>query len=313
MTKFEIDAWAIRAVTRLLDGQAKEDSLVEFKAELPPPKQAARWIAGHANAARGETILWIIGIDEDARRFSGLPPGELSDWWAQVQSVFDETAPSVQDQIVDVRDGAVHALAFDCNRLPFVIKNQAGGQIDREVPWREGTSTRSARRSNLIEILAPVAHLPRVDMLRGTFSSAQANNVAYLGNANAVLYVVPHPHERAVFAHHDMKIGWEQEGRAHWFVDVTADIPEPIAALGLPAKKVPSSRIIESSSELVINGPGKIRLQAAEGILEGAFAHLPLNLCVQLTEAFSRKSVFLSLPLRLASGSGALWIGEFNG
>jgi len=45
-------------------GQPNEDFLVELKRDWIEKGKAARRIAGHANAARGENILWLIGVDE---------------------------------------------------------------------------------------------------------------------------------------------------------------------------------------------------------------------------------------------------------
>jgi hypothetical protein len=40
-----------------------EDDLIEFKRTWIKPHKAARRIAAHANAARGQDILWLIGVD----------------------------------------------------------------------------------------------------------------------------------------------------------------------------------------------------------------------------------------------------------
>jgi hypothetical protein len=65
MRPIEIEAWVLRVVDQVKKGQPNEDRRVELKAEwIEPPEKAARQIAGHANAARGSNILWIIGLDE---------------------------------------------------------------------------------------------------------------------------------------------------------------------------------------------------------------------------------------------------------
>ena len=47
-------------------GIFSEDDRVELKGEWPTdiPK-AARRIAGHANASGGQSVLWVIGLDEE--------------------------------------------------------------------------------------------------------------------------------------------------------------------------------------------------------------------------------------------------------
>lgn len=64
MRQIEIEAWVLRVIEQVKRGQSNEDSRVELKARWIEPEKAARQIAGHANAARGDKILWIIGLDE---------------------------------------------------------------------------------------------------------------------------------------------------------------------------------------------------------------------------------------------------------
>ena len=60
----EIENWVLEIIEQVESGQPNEDYRVELKAEWPDAKKAARRIAGHANAAHGEPILWVIGVDE---------------------------------------------------------------------------------------------------------------------------------------------------------------------------------------------------------------------------------------------------------
>jgi hypothetical protein len=65
MQSHQIEAWALNAIDRVRSGQPNDDARVELEAGWPDdPKKAARRIAGHANAARGTPILWMIGVDE---------------------------------------------------------------------------------------------------------------------------------------------------------------------------------------------------------------------------------------------------------
>ncbi|MEL4893987.1 hypothetical protein [Crocosphaera sp. Alani8] len=56
------------------------------------------------------------------------------------------------------------ALGFETDRSPFVVKNQKDHNFN-EVPWREGTRVRSARRSDLILLLSPIEKLPDVEIV----------------------------------------------------------------------------------------------------------------------------------------------------
>jgi hypothetical protein len=92
MRTHEIENWALRAIERVELRQPNEDSRVEIKVEWLEPKRAARRIAGHANALRGEPVLWIIGVDEQSGVI-GASQNELSTWWEQVKAQFDGPAP----------------------------------------------------------------------------------------------------------------------------------------------------------------------------------------------------------------------------
>ena len=78
-----------------------------------------------------------------------------------MKSHFDGQAPSVQDLAVTVGDAVVVALVFGTDRAPFVVKNPG----EFEVPWREATGTRSARRAELLTLLSPLQKLPSVEAL----------------------------------------------------------------------------------------------------------------------------------------------------
>ncbi len=71
--------------------------------------------------------------------------------------------------------GEVVALRFGTERAPYVVRNPAygrtapgsgpGDSVQFEMPWREGRSTRSARRDERLILLAPTIQLPQVDIL----------------------------------------------------------------------------------------------------------------------------------------------------
>ena len=71
MRRIEVGTWAIGIADRLKQGHPIEDARVELKTTWPDPKAAARQIAGHANAAQGEPILWLIGINEKSHQIVG--------------------------------------------------------------------------------------------------------------------------------------------------------------------------------------------------------------------------------------------------
>jgi hypothetical protein len=159
------EQWALRAVDAHLRGLGAEDSRVEFKRQLPDdPQKVARRLAGHANAARGEPILWVVGIDEAERRLvPAVLPSDPATYWSKVWSKFDGPHPDLVDVHVDFDGVPLLALAFNCDRVPYVI--HTGLNAPRlEVPWREGTRVESATRSQLIRMTQPLAMAPSVEV-----------------------------------------------------------------------------------------------------------------------------------------------------
>lgn len=175
MTAIQVEAWALNVIERVERGEPVEDSRVKLKTDWIGPEDAARRIAGHANAARGAEVLWLIGVDERNRKVVGADCNELANWWPQVQAEFDRLAPSMVDYNVPHQDKTVVALVFETDRAPFVVKNQAyrkpeGGPVQWEVPWREGTAVRSASREDLVKLLSPMQALPTLEVVEGTLS-----------------------------------------------------------------------------------------------------------------------------------------------
>ncbi len=171
MRPSEIENWTLKIIDQLKAGERIEESRVEVKTTWIDPQDAARIIAGQANAARGEPIFWIIGVDEKNPNPVGVKKEELAVWWEQVKSNFEGIHPSMTDINVPVDGATVVSLFFETDRAPYVVKNpdfnKVKGKIKFEVPWREGTSTRTARRSDLLRLLVPITHKPKIEILGG--------------------------------------------------------------------------------------------------------------------------------------------------
>ena len=167
MRDIELETWVVGILDRAKAGQPNEDFKIEFKAEWPEEHhRAARRLAGHANAARGDRVLWLIGVD-DKGVVTGAKHEEFTAWWSKVQARFDEVAPTlVRDMNVAFDGHTVVALLFDTDRAPFVVNaDQQQGAIQREIPWREGTKVLTARRQDVIRLLVPLVRLPEVEVI----------------------------------------------------------------------------------------------------------------------------------------------------
>jgi len=147
-------------------GQGDEDSFVELKRELPKDhKKAARQIAAICNAARGNEVVWVVDIDERTGDIIGATETDLEAWWPQVEKHFDELPPEMSDIIVPSGpEGQVLlGLFFTTDRPPYVVKTGVA-TAEREVPWREGNRTRSARRNEILRMLLPATKMPRLEI-----------------------------------------------------------------------------------------------------------------------------------------------------
>jgi hypothetical protein len=206
MNKQEIEALVLSVVNRAESGMRSEDSQVECKSEWPDHSKA-RQLAAHANSAHGEEIVWIVGLDERTGRITSPNPPELANWWAQMQSRFDNNiAPDMQDFVIQVtEDKFVTALIFSTDRAPYVIKVVDGGRVEREVPMRDGTRTRSAYRHELIHLLHPVAKPPSARLIRTSVWAIESGRYADL-SFSAHLYVEQRADEVVMIPRHLIRV-----------------------------------------------------------------------------------------------------------
>ncbi|MGM9474694.1 hypothetical protein ACS5PJ_22205 [Pseudarthrobacter sp. YS3] len=166
MRAIDLEARVITAVDRIRDGQHVEDDLIECKRSWPQ-EHKARQLAGSLNRAGGDPVIYIIGIDEKTGAVHDVSDTDILDWWNQIVPQFDHTPPELIRHLnVQIGEGGEHvvAVAVASDRAPYVVKVGKGNQV-LEVPMREGTGTRSARRDELLRMLIPAVRLPQVLVL----------------------------------------------------------------------------------------------------------------------------------------------------
>jgi hypothetical protein len=180
----QLEAWGNNIVQAVSVRGYQEDDRVEFKSAWIDPKKAARRIAGAANAGRGADLIWIIGVDtRKAQPFTDPAPNELAQWLPAVKSCFvDAHTPVFRAFQIPAGDHTCFALAFDSEEAPFLIRNPSKGTqstevIEFEVPWREGTLVRSARRGELLSILYRRGPLPDFELLSASYGVESQKNV----------------------------------------------------------------------------------------------------------------------------------------
>jgi hypothetical protein len=269
MRPHEIEIWALNIIDRVEGKQPIEDFRVELKADWIEPKKAARRIAGHANAARGAPILWLIGVDEE-RGIVGAEHEELANWYPQVRTQFDGLAPVLTDLNIPTHNGKTAvALLFETDRAPFIVKNvvfgqRGGGPVRFEVPWRENTSIRTASRSDLLRLLTPLQALPDFEVLEGLLTATFEKRRS-IGELHWLvelkLYVEPMSDDRVVFPFH----------KCHGSLEIPRFVPrKSFDSITLGPKSVSFRKIQHDRSrtidvtptEILIDGPGVVLLNA---------------------------------------------------
>jgi len=264
----QIENWALKIIDSVNNNQPSEDARVELKSIWTADKyKAARQIAGHANAARSDYILWLIGVNE-RNGVTGVEHEEFSNWYSSVKSFFDANPPSVTNVNIFIEEKTVVALLFDTSRTPYVIKNPNhgspnSGPIEFEVPWREGNSTRSANHTNLIKLLIPLTVLPDIEILNSNLSLYPEDGED-LWKINIQTFITPEISTQIVLPEH----------RATGTISI-ADIIEnrpfdkirfssPDWRGGFPDYQKPQDPLITTNpSSAIINGPGKLEINAS--------------------------------------------------
>lgn len=325
LSRMQIEARALAVYDAVKSGKRVEDALVELKRQWPDPQKAARRLAGHANAARGEAIIWIVGLDEDGGVVDS-GDRDAADWWPQVQSHFDGLSPTLDDLVVHTDDGPMAVLRFDTSLGPFVVKNPAygttgSGSVEREVPWREGTCVRSAKREDLIRMLAPLQALPSIELLGASIrlTEEEPRTGSYGEPVSAVerephlrwsieieMYVSPQIGTVSVLPAHTTAVSFELAGDARIDVDNSFDsLPFYRARYSVPHRSTgtssaPDSASIETtSSEAIIHLPGRLHYRTThiEPMREVSPA-AAATLVYRVTPVYTEHAMRLEISLR---------------
>jgi len=292
MRLIEIEAWALRILESVRAGHPIEDARVELKSEWPTDHmRAARQLAGHANAARGEPILWLFGINEGELSVPGVSAEERSNWWAQVSARFgDDVYPVPQDLAIPTDGVAVVAIVFETDRAPYVVKVAEGGSIQFEVPWREATGVRTAKRSQLILMLAEAIALPGLEVFWAEVSAVVREGALDLLelDATAACYFDSDPKARIVFPFHRCRATLSSTPSS-W-----ANLEPP--QFRMTAGTDPATNVVATDADLSLMGPARVAVQSWGQV---AFPGEPpagdLRMVVELFPTRSDRGIFFEV------------------
>lgn len=254
MTSQEIEVWALQIIDRVEKNQPIEDSRVELKADWAnkDPHKTARQIAGHANAAMGDNILWLLGLDE-TRGAIGLDNDvESSNWHSSIKKHFQEVAPTPLKSInIPYQNKTIYAILFETNRAPYLITNPKGGKIEYEVPWRELNSIRTARRHDLLKILVPKSKLPNIEIL-GIRPRNVKHPKADTFSCRFNLYITPQEGNPVVFPLHKCSTHYKYNEDQNWYAGEISYSPPDNQNTGFVDYTEPT--------EITVSNPGKVEI-----------------------------------------------------
>jgi len=269
VNRAELETRVLAAIDAVRRGERVEDDIIECKRVWPDPQKAFRQLAGSANQAAGEPIIWIIGVDEATGLIYPRGADDPADWWARVRKRFDQdTVPDLLCHAtvhVGVTETVV-ALAFGTDAAPYMVTLPAAGPTEREVPIRDGTRTRSAHRHELLRMLAPAVRVPPAELLKADVSAdwraATAPTDRSPGSdenthvtGSAAVYLAYTGREVVVLPIHRMRATLSAEGLA---LPLTATVYSPSRFPNRPPPAPPPPfGVVSNSDSVVCTGPGK--------------------------------------------------------
>jgi hypothetical protein len=302
--KTHLEIKALEVVERVRSRQPHEDGHVELKANWPETiDKAARQLAASANAALGEYVTWLIGINEDGS-IPGASALELADWLPQVAAKFEGSHTPILVSHVNVSVGQVTvvALLFDTRQPPYLVKNPAfgvakGESINWEVPWREGGRARTARRADLLSILGPTAMLPECELTDCILGEGNNGGASHLC-LTVTMYVVPRVGQRVAIPFRKCEAGIRFSGDEKVIPLRVSRLIAGANEYAAVVHRAPSATIKESATEILIDGPGTIILIAEGGMSATQFAQSNVEVILRMQVVYANAPIIVSTTIR---------------
>ncbi|MGK3994005.1 hypothetical protein [Sorangium sp. So ce1024] len=256
--------------------------------------RTARQLAAHANAARGETIVWIIGVNENECSVDGAQIGDFAEWISQIESWFNGSAPHVTTHVHAKHEGkSVLGIAFDTRAAPFVVRNPAFGKdkenVELEVPWRYGTRAMSARKAELVRILVPLAELPECELVDCELAVVYPMEAPKERGFSLVasVYIISRHGEKVIIPYRRCACRLRVAGDSSWIY-----MNEPYARhVGQ------STTVVVGATEVVVDGAGMVELRANAKAADGDIRKCELEAAIEIGSAMNQKRVTLYTKL----------------
>ncbi|WP_350269033.1 hypothetical protein AAFP32_10095 [Brevibacterium sp. CBA3109] len=274
MRAIDLETQVLAAVERIRKGEKTENDLIECKRAWPSNNKA-RQLAGSLNRAAGDAVIYVIGIDEKDGSIHDTSDTDILDWWSQIVGQFDQVpAEMVRHIDVPISNESVVGIAFSSDRAPYVVKT-GSPKPSLEIPIREGTGTRTARRDEVLRMLAPAIRVPAATVLESNFSAVHYPPLASAENA-----ANDYRREESVHAFGTADFFVEHDGRD--LVTLPTHAMDGIIEVGdlsftlnvtpdwfQSETKAPRKEYIDRQREAVlISGPGVVPLRVdVEGLL----------------------------------------------
>jgi hypothetical protein len=233
--------------------------------------------------------------------------------------------PDPIDVLVDAGGHTVLGIGFKTDRAPYVVKNEArgkqgGGAVEFEVPWREMTRIRTARRSELLLMLDQATQAPTVEALSGCakLTGPTHAELSYL-RVDLYFYLVPHPDRSVVLPIHKCGcIAWRDDREQHTELLVESIRPrtiEKLDATGARYSEAVNSRILLTPDDVSLSAPCvlKARCRASIGVGQPLRDANPLRVALELNAVGSASPTYVELEFTEMGRSDRenlrIWLG----
>lgn len=280
--------------------KALADERAMLWAGLPPAAKAARELAGQANTARGQTLLWLLrGKSKTKSKPAPIPRAELEAWLQELRQTFEGIPPQIEVlEVVSSAGEPVIAMHVETDRAPFVIytttARKPGAERATEVLWQEDGLSRPIRRAELVRMVTPLRDLPEFEILLGELSFYKNVNrmldprTAYHWSLDATVYVAPKDEKRWILPMRRSGVVLEC---------VTPAFASEASQVNLSADRE-STAITETDSALLVHGVGQFYLFASGSTsMEEPPLRAPMQLVFSLLPSGATNSAVCSTTL----------------